>query len=63
MDESKQGRTLPEGTPVFRCCTPAAAWAWVDTLADEALTGDSLSRRLLPMAIKHALIIEREAQA
>lgn len=50
-------------TQRFTCCTPEGAWRWVNLLADEALAGDSLSRRLLPMAVKHALLIAREAAA
>ncbi len=44
------------------CCTVEDAWAWVNLLSAEALSGDSLSRRLLPFAIKHALILEAQGQ-
>lgn len=42
-------------------CTPEAAWAWVDALSDEALTGDRWARKLMVRAINHALWVESRA--
>lgn len=44
--------------PRMRCCTPEAAWQWVDLLATGALDGDHDSLCLLPAAILPALLVE-----
>jgi hypothetical protein len=42
------------------CCSPRAAWAWVDDLASLARQGDPDGRRALPLALTHYLQIKRE---
>jgi hypothetical protein len=44
----------------FACCNREQAWAWVDVLAEDALSGGRLSKRLLPRAVHHALLIEAQ---
>lgn len=45
---------------LITCCSRDQAWAWVDLLTAEALSGDRLSQRLLSRAVRHALIIEAQ---
>ena len=42
------------------CCTPSAAWAWVDDLVFLTRQGDPDANRVLPLAIAHYLQLERE---
>ena len=45
---------------VLTCCTPDEAWAWVCTVAADALDGDSLSKKLLPRVVRHWLIVSAQ---
>lgn len=47
-----------EPKPTAHCCSPEAAWQWVDAVAEMALAGDEDGRRVLPNAIEHALAME-----
>jgi len=42
------------------CCTPSAAWGWVDDLVFLTRQGDPDARRVLAVAVVHYLQIERE---
>ena len=37
------------------CCSPSAAWTWVNAVAEMAVYGDDDARRWLPVAVDHAL--------
>jgi len=42
--------------PEAPCCSPSAAWVWVNAVAELAVIyGDDDARRWLPVAISHAL--------
>ncbi len=37
------------------CCSPSAAWQWVNAIAEMAVYGDEDARRWLAVAVDHAL--------
>ena len=50
------------GGRVVTCCTPSAAWAWVDDLVFLTRQGDPDANRVLPLAIALYLQIQREVR-
>jgi len=46
------------------CCTPETAWAFVQTMTDDALTtGCRVYKRLIPKAVDHAIRITQQYEA
>jgi len=46
------------------CCTPETAWAFVQTMTDDALTtGCRVCKRLIPKAVDHAIRITQQYEA
>jgi len=45
------------------CCSPTAAWQWVNAVAEMAVYGDDDAHRWLPVAVDHALKMGRAVGA